>query len=247
MPVRRIAVGRRVRPSRQSNAPTNEARKLSRASRFTLGRSTGEGHCPRDELSERSPHSDRLGTTGRRLEGSASSLVQGSRCLSPPVPRLLARPSGGNSSRPSAVGSSQPSDVVDQRSLLKLLDRGGVRELYRRAPPTVDDSLLRQRFLDNQQVFQAVTRRLKASLESPDHHRLRRAGSLSVLGGARLSPRLSLRAPKTGPQEPTPANRVIYEAEETEGFTRRIEDAREANFRLANHRLQPLGHLTAWN
>jgi len=53
-------------------------------------------------------------------------------------------------------------DVVDQRSLLKLLDRGGVRELCREAPPTVDDFLLRQRFLDNQQVLQAVTRRLEA-------------------------------------------------------------------------------------
>ena len=56
-------------------------------------------------------------------------------------------------------------DVVDQRSLLKLLDRGGVRELCREAPPTVDDYLLRQRFLDNQQILQAVARRLKASLE----------------------------------------------------------------------------------
>jgi len=29
------------------------------------------------------------------------------------------------------------------------------------------------------------------------------------------------------------------------GFVRTIEDGREADFRLANHRLQPLGHLTA--
>jgi hypothetical protein len=33
--------------------------------------------------------------------------------------------------------------------------------------------------------------------------------------------------------------------EESEWFTRKIEDVREADFRLANHRLQPLGHLTA--
>ena len=31
----------------------------------------------------------------------------------------------------------------------------------------------------------------------------------------------------------------------SEGFTRKIEDVREADFRLANRRLQPLGHLTA--
>src|ERR1700682_3718181 len=29
------------------------------------------------------------------------------------------------------------------------------------------------------------------------------------------------------------------------GFARKIDDCREAGFRLANHRLQPLGHLTA--
>jgi hypothetical protein len=35
------------------------------------------------------------------------------------------------------------------------------------------------------------------------------------------------------------------EVKEDERFTREIEDVREADFRLANHRLQPLGHLTA--
>src|SRR6188768_2993119 len=30
-----------------------------------------------------------------------------------------------------------------------------------------------------------------------------------------------------------------------EGFTRKNDDGREADFRLANRRLQPLGHLTA--
>ena len=37
----------------------------------------------------------------------------------------------------------------------------------------------------------------------------------------------------------------ICEVKEAEGFTRKIEDVREADFRLANRRLQPLGHLTA--
>ena len=32
---------------------------------------------------------------------------------------------------------------------------------------------------------------------------------------------------------------------ETSGFVRKFEDGREADFRLANRRLQPLGHLTA--
>jgi hypothetical protein len=32
--------------------------------------------------------------------------------------------------------------------------------------------------------------------------------------------------------------------EKTEGFTRKNEDGRETDFRLANRRLRPLGHLT---
>ena len=43
-------------------------------------------------------------------------------------------------------------------------------------------------------------------------------------------------------REPT---RLIYEVEESEGFPGKIEDGREADIRLANHRLRPLGHLTA--
>jgi hypothetical protein len=39
--------------------------------------------------------------------------------------------------------------------------------------------------------------------------------------------------------------RSICEVEENEEFTRKNEDGREADRRLANHRLQPLGHLTA--
>ena len=53
-------------------------------------------------------------------------------------------------------------DVVDQRSLLKLLDRGGVRELCRAKSPTVHEFVALQKFLKNQQVLQAVSRRLSA-------------------------------------------------------------------------------------
>ena len=51
---------------------------------------------------------------------------------------------------------------MDQRSLLNLLDRGGVRELCREKP-TVEDFVFRQRFLENRQVLQAVTRQLDIS------------------------------------------------------------------------------------
>jgi hypothetical protein len=37
----------------------------------------------------------------------------------------------------------------------------------------------------------------------------------------------------------------MREVVETVGFAGKLEDCREAGFRLANHRLQPLGHLTA--
>ena len=40
-------------------------------------------------------------------------------------------------------------------------------------------------------------------------------------------------------------SRLIGEVENSKGFTRKIEVGREAGFRLANRRLQPLGHLTA--
>ena len=39
--------------------------------------------------------------------------------------------------------------------------------------------------------------------------------------------------------------RSICEVEESEWFTMKTEDVQEADFRLANRRLQPLGHLTA--
>ena len=39
--------------------------------------------------------------------------------------------------------------------------------------------------------------------------------------------------------------RLICEVEEREGFTRKNDDGREPDFRLANGLLQPLGHLTA--
>jgi len=52
-------------------------------------------------------------------------------------------------------------DVVDRRSLLRLLDRGGLRELVRsEQPPTVTEFLTIQRFLENPQVVEAVSRHL---------------------------------------------------------------------------------------
>ena len=58
-------------------------------------------------------------------------------------------------------------DVVDRRSLVRLLDRGGVRELSHSArPPTVDEFLRIQRFLKNPEVIEAVSRRL-----SEEHRR----------------------------------------------------------------------------
>lgn len=52
-------------------------------------------------------------------------------------------------------------DVVDQRSLLKLLGRGGISELCGEKPPTVDEFLIIQHFLDPR-VVQGTTHRLHA-------------------------------------------------------------------------------------
>jgi hypothetical protein len=57
-------------------------------------------------------------------------------------------------------------DIVDERSLMRLLDRGGVRELSRSEKgPTVDEFLTVQRFLESRQVVQAVSHRLKGDRE----------------------------------------------------------------------------------
>ena len=53
-------------------------------------------------------------------------------------------------------------DVVDQRSLVQLLERGGIRELCELKRPTVGEFMIAQRFLANQQVLQAITLRLKS-------------------------------------------------------------------------------------
>ena len=59
-------------------------------------------------------------------------------------------------------------DVVDRRSLVRLLDRGGVRELSDSArPPTVDEFLRVQRFLKNPEVIEAVSRQLRARRVAP--------------------------------------------------------------------------------
>jgi hypothetical protein len=51
--------------------------------------------------------------------------------------------------------------------------------------------------------------------------------------------------PKQGLHSQQEPSRSIEEVVEMVGFARKIEDCREAGFRLANRRLQPLGHLTA--
>ena len=50
--------------------------------------------------------------------------------------------------------------------------------------------------------------------------------------------------PKQRLQSQQQPSRSIEEVEKLEGFTRKNEDGREADRRLANRRLQPLGHLT---
>jgi len=59
-----------------------------------------------------------------------------------------------------------------------------------------------------------------------------------------LSLPLSLRRPKKPVPSQRQPTRPIGEVENGEGFTRKIEVGRAAGFRLANRRLQPLGHLT---
>ncbi len=51
--------------------------------------------------------------------------------------------------------------------------------------------------------------------------------------------------PEQGVQSQQQPSRLIEDTKETEGFTKKIEGFREADFRLANRRLRPLGHLTA--
>ena len=55
-------------------------------------------------------------------------------------------------------------DIVDERSVIRLLDRGGLRALSRsEKAPTLDEFLVAQRFLENPEVVQAVARRLKSA------------------------------------------------------------------------------------
>jgi hypothetical protein len=57
-------------------------------------------------------------------------------------------------------------DVVDPRSLTRLLARGGVRELARTAtPPSIAAFLASQRFLPSRSIVQAVARHLSAAKE----------------------------------------------------------------------------------
>jgi hypothetical protein len=66
----------------------------------------------------------------------------------------------------------------------------------------------------------------------------------AVNPGDALSPRLSLRGAKTALQSQQEPNRSTREVVETVGFVSKIDDGREADFRLANRRLRPLGYLT---
>jgi len=50
--------------------------------------------------------------------------------------------------------------------------------------------------------------------------------------------------PKQRLQSQRQPTRSIGEVENREGFTKKIEDGREADFRLANRRFRPLSHLT---
>jgi hypothetical protein len=52
-------------------------------------------------------------------------------------------------------------------------------------------------------------------------------------------------APKQRLQSQRQPSRLFGELKGTEGFARKNDDGRNADRRLANHRLQPLGHLTA--
>lgn len=53
-------------------------------------------------------------------------------------------------------------DVVDERSLLRLLDRGKVRDIRRQGSMTVNEFTRRQQFVTNQDVLNAVARALNA-------------------------------------------------------------------------------------
>jgi hypothetical protein len=53
-------------------------------------------------------------------------------------------------------------DIVDQRSLIRLLDRGAVRQLWRsERAPALEEFLTAQRFLQNPEIVGAVSRRLQ--------------------------------------------------------------------------------------
>jgi len=54
-------------------------------------------------------------------------------------------------------------DVIDQRSLMRLLDRGGVQQLCRDNRPTVEEFMSRQKFLQSRRLIEAIAARLKHS------------------------------------------------------------------------------------
>ena len=120
-------------------------------------------------------------------------------------------------------------------------NRVGVENLRKRTGPRVSKQTTsrRSRSFSFRQFDRETVRWIVARETVNPAHRLRHSARVE------LSPRLSLRRAKTGVQSLRQPTRSIGEVENSEGFTRTIEVRREASFRLANHRLQPLGHLTA--
>ena len=87
-----------------------------------------------------------------------------------------------------------------------------------------------------------LTKRMSvASANSLPAPRARPRIALIVTAGdslrVELSPRLSLRRAKTACPEPTPANSLDRRSRNSEGFTRKNEEGREADFQLANRHL----------
>src|SRR6188768_3160451 len=97
-----------------------------------------------------------------------------------------------------------------------------------------------------------VDRSFQCSSGRPDESRLARSWSpkrASRECGAAAPrpqncPRDATNQRLSSQRQPT---RLICEVEEREGFTRKTEDGREADFRLGNRRLRRLGRLTAAN
>lgn len=79
-------------------------------------------------------------------------------------------------------------DVVDQRTLTQLLERGSVRQLCRRGRPSVEEFLARQRYIRDETLLLAVARQMtSAGMVSGEDATSAAAGR--VKGGARKTRR----------------------------------------------------------